>query len=77
MQIIYVITDDQKVYAWERNELVFEFDDARFQISLTSGSSQFTGMRASRLARYGKTSTDRTGIFSIDNPRPQPQIVSH
>jgi lipoprotein-anchoring transpeptidase ErfK/SrfK len=26
LKVIYVITDDQKLYAWEGNELVFEFD---------------------------------------------------
>jgi lipoprotein-anchoring transpeptidase ErfK/SrfK len=25
-KIIYVVTDDQKLYAWEGNELVYEFD---------------------------------------------------
>ena len=26
VKIIYVITDDQKLYAWEGNELAYEFD---------------------------------------------------
>ena len=26
LKIIYVVTDDQKLYAWEGNELVYEFD---------------------------------------------------
>ena len=26
MKIIYVITDEQKIYAWEGNKLVYEFD---------------------------------------------------
>ena len=26
LKVIYVVTDEQKLYAWEGNELVFEFD---------------------------------------------------
>ena len=26
LKIIYVVTDDQKLYAWEENQLLYEFD---------------------------------------------------